>query len=96
MDIEIKCRYCGYGGEDLKIGRRAIDVDHCGVPSILCSNCGRRFVIEGMVDFTKKLDKISEELRRLSSDPKVIERGEELHKKLSRLTPEDLMREFTI
>jgi len=44
----------------------------------------------------EKLDKISKELNKISKDPEVIRRGEELQKKLSYLSAEDLFRPFTI
>ncbi len=45
----IKCPYCGYGGEDPKIGRRMPGVDVVGVPRIICSNCKREFVVDELL-----------------------------------------------
>lgn len=42
----------------------------------------------------EKLDKISTEINKISKDPKVIERGKELQRKLSTLTAEDLQRRY--
>lgn len=50
------------------------------------------------VDFSKyekMLDKISNDLKQIANDPKVIERGEELQRKL-RPTWKDLNQPFTV
>ena len=55
--------------------------------------------IDEKIDFSKykeKVDIISKELHRISNDPKVIEKGEELQRTLGHLTPEDLLRRFDI
>jgi len=44
----------------------------------------------------KAIDEISAALRKATTDPKVIERGEELERMLSHLTPEDMLRRFDI
>jgi len=54
----------------------------------ICSGCGK--------SLDKSIDEISKALRKAASDPKVIERGEELERTLSYLTPEDLLRRFDI
>lgn len=41
-------------------------------------------------------DRLSEKLREISRDPEVARRAEELHRRVSRLDPEDLLRPFTI
>ena len=54
----------------------------------VCSGCCK--------SLDKSIDEISKALRKAASDPKVIERGEELQRILSTLTPEDLLRRFDI
>jgi transposase len=54
----------------------------------VCKSCGK--------SLDKAIDEISEAMRKAASDPKVIERGEELERTLSHLTPEDLLRRFDI
>lgn len=44
---EIKCPHCGYDGSDLWIGRQPIGIDISGIPRILCSKCGRYFIVKG-------------------------------------------------
>lgn len=46
--------------------------------------------------YSKKLDKISSKLEKISNDPAVIEEGERLHKILSFIAPEELFKPFTI
>ena len=46
--------------------------------------------------YSKKLDIISSELEKIPENPKVVERGEELHKILSSLSSADLLKPFTI
>jgi hypothetical protein len=54
----------------------------------ICETCGK--------SLDKAIDEISEAMRKAASDPKVIERGEELERMLSHMTPEDLLRRFDI
>ena len=52
----------------------------------VCKTCGK--------SLDKALDEISEALRKAATDPEVTERGDELQRQLSTLTPEDLLRQF--
>ena len=54
----------------------------------ICKICGK--------SLDKAIDEISEALRKSATDPKVIERGEELDRLFGTLTPEDLLRRFDI
>jgi len=43
MKQEIKCPYCNYNGNDLKIGRSLPSVDVFGIPRLICLRCRREF-----------------------------------------------------
>jgi len=48
---EIKCPNCGYGGEDLKVGRRDFEViPATGLMKMKCSACNNEFKIKFMFD----------------------------------------------
>jgi len=44
----------------------------------------------------EEIEKLAEELDEIAKDPKMLEQAEELHKKISYLSPEDLLKRFTI
>jgi len=44
----------------------------------------------------EEIEKLAEELDEIAKDPKMLEEAEELHKKISYLSPEDLLKRFTI
>lgn len=64
-DLDIRCRYCGYGGEDPKIGREGIGIDVIGIPRIRCSKCGCEFVVE-----LPTLDQIKDEIEKEKNNQK--------------------------
>ena len=64
-DLDIRCRYCGYGGEDIKIGREGIGIDVIGIPRIRCSKCGCEFVVE-----LPTLDQIKDEIEKEKNNQK--------------------------
>ena len=47
-------------------------------------------------ELKRKLPAMIEEMDRIANDPAVREAGEKLHRELSRLTAEELLRQFTI
>ena len=47
-------------------------------------------------EFKEKIQELAKELSKIAEDPKIREEGEKLHKKLSYLTPKDLLKRFTI
>lgn len=48
---EIKCPFCGYGGEDLKIGRVMPEIiPASGVMKLKCSACKNEFRIKPLWD----------------------------------------------
>ena len=47
-------------------------------------------------ELRRKADELVKELEGVSKDPKILKEAEEFHKKISYLSPEDLLRRFTI
>ena len=47
-------------------------------------------------EIREESNRILKELKKLEEDPEVLRRGKEFAKKISTLTPEQLLREFTI
>jgi len=47
-------------------------------------------------EFKEKVQELVKELSKIAKDPKTKKEGEKLHKKLSYLTPKDLLKRFTI
>lgn len=47
-------------------------------------------------EFKEKVRELAKELSKIAKDPKIKEEGEKLHKKLSYLSPRDLLKKFTI
>jgi len=47
-------------------------------------------------DFKEKVQELVKELSKIAKDPKTKEEGEKLHKKLTYLSPRDLLKRFTI
>lgn len=55
----IKCPHCNYDGSDLKIGRRLPSVSVTGIPKMICSKCGREFIIDITDEWSRKVYIIS-------------------------------------
>lgn len=47
-------------------------------------------------EFKEKVQELAKELSKIAKDPKIKSEGEKLHKKLSYLSPKDLLKRFTI
>lgn len=47
-------------------------------------------------ELQKKIDALIAEIEGIPEDPETLEAGEKLHRELSHLSPEDLLRPFTI
>jgi len=47
-------------------------------------------------ELRQKIHELAKELSKIAKDSKIREEGEKLHKKLSYLSPKDLLKRFTI